>query len=128
MKMKLTTILALAMLAQVIQIFWLGIHLPELELNQSIYYQDLDEPPPPPPQEYRHRCAINMYGLPRYFKDAVLPSLLANVIEINRHYNCDYYIHFFNTTFEPSGRSGAGGEINPEEALWVKPVCQWFNS
>jgi hypothetical protein len=116
-KMKLRTICAtFAITAQVIQMIWWSTHIPVL------HDQDEPPPPPPPPQEHQQRCAINMYGLPRYFKDAVLPSLITNVIETNRHYNCDYYIHFFNVTFEPGGRSGAGGEIHPEEVLLVEPA------
>lgn len=41
-------------------------------------------------------CAINLYGLPRSFKHHVLPSLLRNVVNKNKKYQCDYFVHFFN--------------------------------
>lgn len=45
-------------------------------------------------------CAINLYGLPRSFKHHVLPSLLRNVVNKNKRYHCDYFVHFFNVQEE----------------------------
>ena len=45
-------------------------------------------------------CAINFYGLPRSFRDYVLPSVITNVLRINQKYQCDYYIHYYNVTSE----------------------------
>lgn len=61
------------------------------------------------------RCAINLYGLPRAFESLVLPSLIKNVIRTNAGYHCDYFVHYYNLTHEDSGRSGAGGVLDPHE-------------
>jgi len=66
------------------------------------------------------RCAINLYGLPRAFKSLVLPSLVKNVIQVNAQYGCDYFVHYYDQTKEPPGRSGSGGVIKPEEILLLK--------
>jgi hypothetical protein len=66
------------------------------------------------------RCAINIYGLPRAFASIVLPSLVRNVIKPNAAYNCDYFIHYYNLTTEVSGRSGQGGDVNPQEILLLR--------
>ncbi|GKY94339.1 hypothetical protein MPSEU_000399800 [Mayamaea pseudoterrestris] len=68
-----------------------------------------------------NRCAINFYGLPRAFKDLVLPSVIRNVININANHTCDYYIHYYNVTFEPKGRIGMqGGQISPMEIFDIR--------
>jgi hypothetical protein len=64
-------------------------------------------------------CAINLYGLPRSFRHHVLPSLVVNVLEVNKQYNCDYYVHAYNKTHEPKGRSGSGGMIYPEDIYLI---------
>lgn len=68
-----------------------------------------------PQEEDLGRCAINLYGLPRAFNSLVLPSLLKNVIRTNAGYHCDYFVHYYNLTYEVSGRSGAGGLLDPHE-------------
>ena len=59
-------------------------------------------------------CAILLFGLPRSFQQYVLPSIRENIIRPNLHYNCDYYIHYYDlgTEKEEAGRSGRGGIIN----------------
>jgi hypothetical protein len=74
-------------------------------------------------QQQRH-CAINLYGLPRGFKDYVLPSFTENIIKVNVPYHCDYFVHFFNKTEETSGRSGAGGSVDPSEVLLLKQAVE----
>ena len=69
-------------------------------------------------------CAINLYGLPRSFKDYVLPSLIKNVIKINAKYQCDYYVHYYKINKEYSGRSGQGGNINFKEILLLKNAVE----
>jgi hypothetical protein len=66
------------------------------------------------------QCALNLYGLPRSFKDLVLPSLIKNVIIPNIHYDCDYFVHFYNVTHEPPSRSGGGGSIMPEDVYLLR--------
>jgi hypothetical protein len=61
-----------------------------------------------------------LYGLPRSFKDLVLPSLIKNVIIPNIQYDCDYFVHFYNVTYEPPSRSGDGGPIVPEEVYLLR--------
>ena len=66
------------------------------------------------------RCALNLYGLPRSFKDLVLPSLIKNVIIPNIQYDCDYFIHFYNVTYESPSRSGEGGRIMPDDVYLLR--------
>ncbi|KAG7369512.1 hypothetical protein IV203_027258 [Nitzschia inconspicua] len=70
----------------------------------------------------QHRCAINMFGLPRSFRDFVLPSLVENVINVNARHNCDYFVHYYNKTEESSSRSGIGGSIDPNDVLLLRQV------
>ena len=59
-------------------------------------------------------CAINLYGLPRSFKDLVLPSLIQNVLRPNARYRCDYFVHYHDRQSpEPPGRDGRG----PSQAM-----------
>jgi hypothetical protein len=63
-------------------------------------------------------CAINLYGLPRKFKDLVLPSFALNVIKVNSKYQCDYFVHYYDRKEESDYRGadrGRGGMIDPEE-------------
>jgi hypothetical protein len=64
-------------------------------------------------------CAINLWGLPRAFRSMVLPSLMKHVISVNAQHNCDYYIHYFNLTYESTSRAGAGGEIKADEIYLI---------
>ena len=66
------------------------------------------------------RCALNLFGLPRSFKDLVLPSMIKNVIIPNIQYDCDYFVHFYNVTYEPPSRSGKGGPIMPEDVYLLR--------
>ena len=66
------------------------------------------------------KCAILLFGLPRAFKDFVLPSLEKNVIDVNRKYRCDYFVHFYQQDSEASGRSGKGGAIRSEDVFLLK--------
>jgi len=70
------------------------------------------------------KCAINLYGLPRSFKDYVLPSLLENVVRPNARYGCDYFVHYYDVAKEAGGRSGSGGSINPTEILLLKEAVE----
>lgn len=63
------------------------------------------------------RCAILFFGLPRSFKDMVLPSLKKNLLTPNARYNCDYFVHYYYRTEEPEGRANNGGKLNPTEIL-----------
>jgi hypothetical protein len=74
------------------------------------------------------RCAILFWGLPRAFESLVLPSIEENVIRPNQQYNCDYFVHFYHQTTENSGRSGSGGDINPDAIYSLKTVIEKHHS
>ncbi|KAG7371343.1 hypothetical protein IV203_019913 [Nitzschia inconspicua] len=66
-------------------------------------------------------CAILLFGLPRAFREYVLPSLVQNVIRTNRRYGCDYFVHYYHIDKEESnGRSGRGGVIHPDDIQLLK--------
>jgi len=74
------------------------------------------------------RCAINFFGLPRAFKSLVLPSIVKNIIEPNRMYKCDFFVHYNSLAFESSGRSGKGGKIDPEEVRLLEDAVKRVNN
>jgi hypothetical protein len=71
------------------------------------------------------RCAICLYGLPRAFDSLVMPSLKGNVIQVNAHHGCDYFVHYYNQTDEQGGRSGSGGTIHPDEIRKLEAEVEW---
>jgi len=89
------------------------------------------EEPTEPPAEIGE-CAINLYGLPRSFKDHVLPSLIKNVVSVNKKYRCDYFVHFFNATSEASAGSNStyarggnhGGIVIPDDVYLLKKAVE----
>ena len=72
----------------------------------------------------REGCAINFYGLPRAFESLVLPSIVKNVWQTNQQYNCDVFVHYYNLTTEPAGRSGRGGNLNPHQIRLLTSVIK----
>lgn len=66
------------------------------------------------------RCAINLYGLPRSFQSLVLPSLKEHVIIPNAPHGCDYFVHYYDQSQEPAGRSGQGGRLHTNEIKLLK--------
>lgn len=71
-----------------------------------------------PPVAGGRPCAINLYGLPRQFRDVVLPGLTRNVIDVNAPYRCDYFVHYHDKREESDYRGadqGRGGTLHPEE-------------
>ncbi|CAB9511961.1 expressed unknown protein [Seminavis robusta] len=65
-------------------------------------------------------CAILLFGLPRSFRDIVLPSIVKNIIGINARYSCDYFVHYFHRDQEPQGRANLGGTLIPKEILLLR--------
>jgi hypothetical protein len=63
------------------------------------------------------RCALCFFGLPRAYKDMVLPSIVKNILIPNAHHNCDIYVHFYHQYEEKSGRKNRGGKVDPNEIL-----------
>ena len=61
------------------------------------------------------QCAICFFGLPRSYKEMVLPSIVKNVLEPNAKYNCDVFVHFDIKKLEPKGRMNPGGKLNATE-------------
>mmetsp|Transcript_44527 Transcript_44527/g.107857 ORF Transcript_44527/g.107857 Transcript_44527/m.107857 type:complete len:548 (+) Transcript_44527:174-1817(+) len=77
-------------------------------------------PPPPSSSSSSSTCAILLFGLPRAFKQYVLPSFIENVVKPNLRYQCDYYMHYYADKVEGRSRSGHGGQINPDD-VWLLP-------
>ena len=65
-------------------------------------------------------CAILLFGLPRAFKDYVLPSLEKNVLRPNARYGCDYFVHYYRQDSEAAGRSGRGGSIRADDIFLLE--------
>ena len=74
------------------------------------------------------QCALNLFGLPRSFKDLVLPSMIKNIITPNIQYDCDYFVHYYNVTYEPPSRSGNGGPIMPEDVYLLREAVHTIAS
>jgi hypothetical protein len=81
--------------------------------NRSFYF--------PSPSE---RCALNFFGLPRSFFSMALPSIIENVLLPNAVYDCDVFVYYHSLTYEPSGRSGWGGQLNPHEILLLSEAVR----
>lgn len=72
----------------------------------------------PPQAQSTGRCALLFFGLPRSYESIVLPSIVKNVLEPNRH--CDVFAHAIVRETESEGRSGNGGTINPNALELLK--------
>ncbi len=73
------------------------------------------------PQEH---CALVFYGLPRSFRDVVLPSVVRNVLLPNAKYDCHLMVHYHALTHEPGGRSGSGGSLQPEDVFLLEQAAR----
>ncbi|CAJ1967996.1 unnamed protein product [Cylindrotheca closterium] len=71
----------------------------------------------PDNEPWEKRCALLFFGLPRSYKDMVLPSLEQFVLNYNAKYNCDVFVHYFHQRKEAAGRYNDGGELDPTEVL-----------
>ena len=85
--------------------------------------------PPPLPKTKKttmtdDRCALCFFGLPRAYKDMVLPSLVKNVLIPNAHHNCDVFVHFYHQYEEPSGRKNRGGTVDPNEIRLLEQAAK----
>eukprot|EP00980_Cylindrotheca_fusiformis_P003718 scaffold823_cov86-Cylindrotheca_fusiformis.AAC.5 len=72
-----------------------------------------------PPKE--DRCAFCFFGLPRAYKNMVLPSIVRNLLIPNARHNCDIYVHYYKQFEEVSGRRNRGGKINPDDIFLLEP-------
>jgi hypothetical protein len=66
------------------------------------------------------RCALLFFGLPRAFREMVLPSIVRNLLIPNARHQCDIYVHFFKQYKEQAGRKNKGGEIDPREIFLLQ--------
>mmetsp|Transcript_10878 Transcript_10878/g.26318 ORF Transcript_10878/g.26318 Transcript_10878/m.26318 type:complete len:443 (+) Transcript_10878:292-1620(+) len=74
----------------------------------------------PDNEDWEKRCALLFFGLPRSYKDMVLPSLEQFVLNYNAKYNCDVFVHYFHQRKEAAGRYNEGGELDPTEVLTLE--------
>ena len=70
------------------------------------------------------QCAICFFGLPRSYKELVLPSIVKNVLEPNLEYKCDIFVHYYARKKELKGRLNPGGEMDPTEIFSLKPAVE----
>lgn len=70
------------------------------------------------------QCAICFFGLPRSYKEMVLPSIVKNVLKPNAKYNCDIFVHFYARKKELKGRLNPGGEMDPTEIYALESAVQ----
>jgi len=81
----------------------------------------------PAPRTFIGPWGINLYGLPRKFKDLVLPGLIENIIRTNARYQCDYFVHYYDRREESDYRGadkGRAGKIDPEEIKLLRAAVQ----
>lgn len=63
-------------------------------------------------------CALLFFGLPKQFRDVVLPSIRENILEISDNGRCDIYLHTYNITRTINPRTGEfDNELDPTEVL-----------
>jgi len=84
----------------------------KVQKGHPLHYYEQDE--------VNERCALCFFGLPRSYKNMVLPSINQNLLKIEAHQNCDIFVHYYNQTSEPKGRINKGGAIDPAEILLLK--------
>lgn len=68
----------------------------------------------------QERCALLFFGLPRAYRNMVLPSIIRNILIPNARHNCDVYVHFYEQYLEPAGRKNRGGSVNPGEIFLLE--------
>ena len=67
------------------------------------------------PAQKEKRCALLFFGLPRSYRELVLPSIEKNLLMHNK--KCDVYAHSIVRAEESGGRSGRGGQLDPDALL-----------
>ena len=68
-------------------------------------------------------CALLFFGLPRAYKQMVLPSIVRNILIPNARHQCDIYVHYYHQHAEKAGRVNNGGAIDPNEILLLKKAA-----
>lgn len=70
------------------------------------------------------RCAFCFFGLPRAYRNMVLPSIVKNILIPNARHNCDVYVHFYEQYEEKSGRKNRGGKVDPHEVFLLEQATK----
>ncbi|KAL7575556.1 hypothetical protein ACA910_020132 [Epithemia clementina (nom. ined.)] len=73
---------------------------------------------------YKKRCALNFHGLPRAFRTRVLPSIVRNILVPNAMYICDVFVYYHHLEKEEGGRSGHGGDLDPDAVQLLRLAVQ----
>jgi hypothetical protein len=71
-------------------------------------------------EEQVERCALCFFGLPRSYKELVLPSIEQNILIPNARHHCDIFVHYYFKREEAAGRYNLGGKIDPNEILLLE--------
>jgi hypothetical protein len=82
----------------------------------------------PQAPSYNGQCALLFFGLPRAYKEMVLPSINIHLLKPNARHHCDVYVHYFNKTRESAGRRNPGGTIDPQEILLLEEAARDISS
>ena len=75
------------------------------------------------PYHSTERCALLFFGLPRAFREMVLPSIVRHLLIPNARHQCDIYVHFFQQYKEHAGRKNKGGDIDPREIFLLQQAA-----
>lgn len=77
-----------------------------------------------------YRCSLLFFGIPKMFKDIVLPSIERYILEPNP--NCDVYMHTFNITSITNERNDEiSNSIRIQESygltsnVWITPIDEF---
>jgi hypothetical protein len=68
-------------------------------------------------------CALLFFGLPRAYKEMVLPSIVQNILIPNARHECDIYVHYYHQRAETAGRYNPGGAIDPDDIFLLKQAA-----
>ena len=70
------------------------------------------------------RCALVFFGLPRAYREMVLPSIIQNILIPNARHQCDIYVHFFLQYSEKPGRKNKGGTVDPQDVFLLESAAK----
>jgi len=70
-----------------------------------------------------HKCALLFFGLPKHFKDIVLPSIRKHIISINP--TCDIFVHLYNisSTTNPRNKENST-KLYPDEVYLMSEATK----
>mmetsp|Transcript_23795 Transcript_23795/g.70104 ORF Transcript_23795/g.70104 Transcript_23795/m.70104 type:complete len:311 (-) Transcript_23795:304-1236(-) len=96
---------------------WRGTHgASKIEVKEAVHWPLSS----PPGQE--KRCALLLYGLPKFFKDRSYPTLEARLLS-RLPFPCDVFVHTYNLHETTNVRNNeAACRIYPEEVEVAQPV------